>query len=143
MLLETYCLSAAGRQGWQRIVAMSDSGETLSYDEAKAVLDGILSRSAQDPEFRKLCLADGREAVRVAVGQEMPEGVSVHFVDNPGQGAGIVLPPLAVDAAVLFGSKPPAAQSPVATTAPAEADGEAETKAAKKPRGLNIRPKQD
>jgi hypothetical protein len=105
---------------------MSESDDTLSYSEAKQLLDDLLARSARDAEFRRLCLADGREAVKVSMGREMPDDVSVHFVEHQGQGAGIILPPFE-------------AEVPAATPA---TEAASENKPAAAPRGLNIRPKQ-
>lgn len=111
------------------------SDETLSYSEAKDLLDALLARSARDAVFRQLCLVDGREAVQVSMGLDLPEGVTVHFVEHQGQGAGIILPPFDGEAIPVVAVDPPA-EPP----APTPEVGDGESKPA--PRGLNIRPKQ-
>jgi hypothetical protein len=120
---------------------MSESVDTLSYDEAKQLLDDLLARAARDPDFRKLCLLDGREALKVSSGRELPEDVTVHFIDHPGAGAGIMLPPLELDAASLHGVSAPAPAAPDVSMTP-ESSSADEPRPAAAPRGLNIRPRQ-
>jgi hypothetical protein len=121
---------------------MSETDDTLSYAEAKQVLDDLMARAARDAEFRRLCLFDGRQALMVSCGRELPEGVTVHFVEHAGQGAGIILPPLELDAATLHGTPAGgAAEAPVKVAEAPEAPAP-EAKPPAAPRGLNIRPRQ-
>lgn len=122
----------------------------LSFDNAKQLLDGLLQRSATDAAFRDLCLADGRAAVQESMGLELPEGVDVVFVDHPGAGAGMVLPPfkggaprfsaIFNDDVVVVASD---AAPPAATSEPGPEPEDPPPPAAAKPsgRGLNIKPR--
>jgi hypothetical protein len=60
-------------------------------DRAKGFIQGVLSRSATDLEFRKRLLENPREALSQYAGGPLPESLDVAFVENTGD-ATIVLP---------------------------------------------------
>jgi hypothetical protein len=60
-------------------------------DKAKAFLQGVLTRSATDLEFRKRLLANPRGALSEYVGATFPDSLDVTFIENTAD-ATIVLP---------------------------------------------------
>lgn len=57
----------------------------------------VMRLAANDPEFRKLALTDGRAAVEKATGKSLPPGFTVRFVDPAGSHLTVVLPPAAYE----------------------------------------------
>jgi uncharacterized membrane protein YgcG len=53
----------------------------------------VFRMAANDPEFRKLALANGRAAVEKATGKSLPSGFKIRFVDPTGSHLTVVLPP--------------------------------------------------
>jgi len=61
------------------------------FQKGREALQGILTRSATDQEFRRKLVSDPRAAVAEHTGRDVPEGFDVHFVENTAT-ATIVLP---------------------------------------------------
>jgi hypothetical protein len=57
----------------------------------------VMRLAANDPEFRKLALTDGRKAVEKATGRSLPPGFTIRFVDPSGAHLTAVLPPAAYE----------------------------------------------
>lgn len=57
--------------------------ETLTEEELRRAVEKIFKRSQTDPEFRKLCLSDPREAIRQVSGKAMPADIRLQFLDSP------------------------------------------------------------
>lgn len=53
----------------------------------------LLERAAEDPEFRALLLRDGREAIREALGQELPSEYEIQVVEETPTRMCLVLEP--------------------------------------------------
>lgn len=67
-------------------------------EQAQKEAEGQVFRlAANDPEFRKLALANGRAAVRKATGKDLPEGFNIRFVDPAGAHLTVVLPQAAYE----------------------------------------------
>ncbi len=57
----------------------------------------VFRMAANDPEFRKLALSNGRAAVEKATGRSLPSGFTIRFVDPAGAHLTAVLPPAAYE----------------------------------------------
>jgi hypothetical protein len=60
--------------------------------EADQVLEQVIKRSMEDPEFRALALNDAGAAIAQLTAKPLPAGFSVRFVDNGGASRTFVLP---------------------------------------------------
>ena len=61
-------------------------------ERAREQMDGVLVRSATDPEFRQQLLSDSRPALSQHFGREIPAGVNIAFVESAPGTATMVLP---------------------------------------------------
>jgi hypothetical protein len=69
--------------------------------EADQVLEQVIKRSMEDPEFRALALSDAYGAIAKITPKSLPSGFTVRFIDNGGASRTFVLPdPAPVDAEV-------------------------------------------
>jgi hypothetical protein len=69
--------------------------------EADRVLEEVIKRSMEDPEFRTLALSDASAAISKITTKPLPPGFSVRFVDNGGVSRTFVLPDPAPASAAL------------------------------------------
>ena len=60
--------------------------------EADQVLEQVIKRSLEDPEFRALALKDANSAIALINPKPLPPGFTVRFVDNAGVSRTFVLP---------------------------------------------------
>ena len=63
----------------------------------KEAEEKVFRMAANDPDFRKLALTDGRRAVENATGKSLPTGFTIRFVDPAGANLTAVLPPAAYE----------------------------------------------
>lgn len=64
-------------------------------EEAKEVLAKVKEKAAYDPEFRKLVLNNPDEAIEEVAGKEVPEDVTIKFIESDEDAdMTFVLPPL-------------------------------------------------
>jgi len=61
-------------------------------EQADQVLDQVIKRSMEDPEFRALALHDAHAAIAKVTPKILPPGFTVRFVDNAGASRTFVLP---------------------------------------------------
>ncbi len=65
----------------------------MTNDQVLEIGSKVFQRAATDPEFRALALSDGTAAVEEVVGQKLPDGVKIRFVENDGATFTLGLPP--------------------------------------------------
>jgi hypothetical protein len=69
--------------------------------EADRVLEDVIKRSMEDPEFRALALNDAHAAISKVTAKPLPPGFTVRFIDNGGASRTFVLPdPISASAAL-------------------------------------------
>jgi hypothetical protein len=66
--------------------------EPWSPFEANRVLQEVIKRSTEDPDFRSLALRNPRAAIAIVTPQPLPAGFTVRFVENAGASRTFVLP---------------------------------------------------
>ncbi|MGY4688495.1 NHLP leader peptide family RiPP precursor [Salibacterium sp. K-3] len=64
----------------------------MNGEKTEAALKQVNEKAAADETFRHLCLTDPHKAIKDASGMDIPEGMSVRFVENEGADATFVLP---------------------------------------------------
>ncbi|MEM8960969.1 MAG: hypothetical protein AAGD38_05785 [Acidobacteriota bacterium] len=65
--------------------------------EAKSALGEIVRRAATDPALRARALADPATVIKEVTGKDLPDDITVRFVDSEGANVVIPLPPLAAE----------------------------------------------
>ena len=70
----------------------------MSNKEFQSAIREVLKRSAADPTFRQLALSNPQAAI-AKVGQQIPAGTTVRFVDNHGKSDKVYVLPDPVAAA--------------------------------------------
>jgi hypothetical protein len=75
-------------------VKLAETGGAMSWTKAQTdrALADIIQRAQRDPAFRKRCLDNPAAAVKEIVGQELPPGFKLRFVDNAHADLLVVLP---------------------------------------------------
>jgi hypothetical protein len=66
--------------------------EQWTNNDADQVLEQVIKRSLEDPEFRALALSDASAAIAQVTPKFLPPGFKVRFVDNAGASRTFVLP---------------------------------------------------
>ena len=66
--------------------------EPWSAAEASRILQEVIRRSLEDPDFRLLALENPRAAISIVTPKPLPPGFSVRFVENAGASRTYVLP---------------------------------------------------
>jgi len=69
--------------------------------EADHILEQVIKRSMEDPEYRALALKDANAAIAQLTPKPLPQGFTVRFVDNAGASRTFVLPDAAPSNAEL------------------------------------------
>lgn len=66
--------------------------EQWTNNDADQVLEQVIKRSLEDPEYRALALSDAHAAIAQITPKTLPPGYTVRFVDNAGASRTFVLP---------------------------------------------------
>lgn len=66
--------------------------EQWTNNDADQVLEQVIKRSLEDPEYRALALSDAKAAISLINPKPLPPGFTVRFVDNAGASRTFVLP---------------------------------------------------
>ncbi|MBW4534283.1 MAG: NHLP leader peptide family RiPP precursor [Pleurocapsa minor HA4230-MV1] len=67
---------------------------TLTSLEAEQAIEQIVKRAQTDSQFRQLCLDNPNRAAQEVTGKDIPEGFTLHFIDNQNADLTVVLPDL-------------------------------------------------
>jgi hypothetical protein len=98
-------------------IARTYSENPALAQQAQEMMNGLLSRSATDGDFRRKLLSEPRTALAEHTGREVPESVNIAFIENHVD-ATIVLPD-PIDAAAELSEREletVAGGSPIAAT---------------------------
>jgi hypothetical protein len=68
----------------------------LSHEQLFRIGAKVFQKAGTDPTFRALALKDGSAAVEQVIGQPLPDGVKIRFVENNGATVTLGLPPVRV-----------------------------------------------
>lgn len=64
----------------------------MTEPEIQAAVREVLKKSIADPEFRKLAILDGSEAINKVSSNTLPPWLGFRFLDNSGNVKTVVLP---------------------------------------------------
>jgi hypothetical protein len=67
---------------------------TLTSFEAEQAIEQIVKRAQTDSQFRQLCLDNPNRAAQEVTGKDIPEGFTLHFIENQNADLTVVLPDL-------------------------------------------------